>query len=59
MKQVCYCCKEVFGEKEPYNDMTESHGLCPTHFISEKERIRQEIIALKKKGIIKVEVEVI
>lgn len=39
MKRICYICNTCFGEKEPLNDKSETHGLCPFHFKSEMEKI--------------------
>jgi len=40
MIQVCYYtgCGVIYGEKEPFSDKRETHGLCPKHLkISLKE----------------------
>ena len=32
MIRVCCKCKRVFGEKEPYEDKSETHGFCDPCF---------------------------
>ena len=32
MIRVCCKCKKVFGEKEPYEDKSETHGFCDPCF---------------------------
>ena len=32
MIQVCSVCKEIYGEKDPYEDTRETHGYCPECF---------------------------
>ena len=39
MFQICYICKLCYGEKAPFDDESETHGLCPTHFESEMKKI--------------------
>jgi len=47
MKRVCCCTyhqgERVFGEKEPYEDQSESHGICPTCVPLEMARIEEEL----------------
>ena len=45
MIRICYRCKTVMGEKEPFDDKSETHGLCDPSFGLEKIEIQ---IALKK-----------
>lgn len=43
MKRVCSYCKKIFGEKKPFEDKTETHGICPECFIEvEKDFVKFE-----------------
>jgi hypothetical protein len=39
MKRICYICSSHFGDKEPFNDDSETHGLCPECFRVEMNKI--------------------
>jgi CheY-like chemotaxis protein len=45
MIQVCYYkgCGLVYGEKEPYSDKSETHGLCPKHLKICLQEIKAEV----------------
>jgi hypothetical protein len=43
MIRVCMTCKEVFGEKEPLEDKSETHGLCERCFPLEMGKIEKII----------------
>jgi hypothetical protein len=50
MRVLCAWCEKegkppLIGEKEPLDDPTESHGLCPEHRVA----LEAEIEALRKK----------
>jgi len=40
MKRVCYICRSHFGDKEPMDDDSETHGLCPECFRVEIDKIK-------------------
>jgi NMD protein affecting ribosome stability and mRNA decay len=39
MKQVCYECGKLYGIKEPYEDDSETHGLCQECFDNEMKKL--------------------
>jgi hypothetical protein len=41
MRQVCCVCKILYGTKEPLDDDSETHGLCPECFEREMQKIKQ------------------
>jgi len=41
MRQICYECKICYGRKEPLEDDSETHGLCPECFEREMQKIKQ------------------
>jgi len=41
MRQICCECKICFGRKEPLNDDSETHGLCPECFKLEMQKIKE------------------
>ena len=43
MRQVCYICDTVYGEKGPLMDKGETHGLCPVHYKTELKRLKKAI----------------
>lgn len=49
MKRKCYVCKKIFGFKEPYEDPTETHGVCGVCYPEEVKRIESEITRLSQK----------
>ena len=48
MIQVCYVCKQVYGEKEPLEDRQETHGVCPACWPGELERINKAMAEYKR-----------
>jgi hypothetical protein len=46
MVRVCMICNEVFGEKEPLEDRSETHGICDECWPKEHERIKKELAPL-------------
>jgi hypothetical protein len=50
MIRVCYRCKTVIGEKEPFDDKSETHGLCDPCFEQEKVEIRCALKKLRDAG---------
>lgn len=40
MIRVCMVCKKVFGEKEPLDDKSQTHGICDPCF--EEFRVKSE-----------------
>ena len=49
MRQVCYICDTVYGEKGPLSDKGETHGLCPAHLKSEMKRLSEAIKNMKSR----------
>ena len=43
MIRVCYVCNRIFGEKEPLEDRSETHGVCDGCLSEGMERINQEM----------------
>jgi len=43
MIRVCMRCKCVMGEKPPFEDKSETHGICDECWPKEHERIKGEI----------------
>jgi hypothetical protein len=41
MIQICYVCWKRYGEKEPLQDKSETHGVCPGCFPGELEKIEK------------------
>ena len=41
MNQICCVCKILYGRKEPLNDDSETHGLCPECFKLEMKKIEE------------------
>lgn len=39
MRQVCYVCKILYGIKQPLEDDSETHGLCPGCFELEIKKL--------------------
>ena len=39
MRRVCFVCKIMFGLKEPLEDDSETHGLCPECFKIEMTKL--------------------
>jgi hypothetical protein len=50
MIRVCYRCKIVFGEKEPLEDKSETHGLCDPCFELETVEIQRALKKLREAG---------
>ncbi len=50
MIQKCYSCGDIYGEKEPFEDESISHGLCESCFPQEMERIAWELQHDKEKS---------
>lgn len=48
MIQVCMDCNIIYGEKEPYEDKSHTHGLCPKCFKIRIEEI-ENLRGLKKR----------
>lgn len=48
MIRVCVYCKRVFGEKEPFEDRSETHGICDECFPKVMKSIKKEMRQLKK-----------
>lgn len=42
MRQVCYNCKILYGVKEPLDDDSETHGLCPECFELEMAKLSKD-----------------
>jgi hypothetical protein len=40
MKRICYICRKHFGDKEPLNDTSETHGLCSACFRDQIRKIK-------------------
>ena len=40
MKIICSWCKKLIGEKEPFDDPSETHGKCPDCLEKEKKKAR-------------------
>ena len=49
MRQVCYVCNTVYGQKDPLSDKRETHGLCPVHYETELKRIKKTIKEIKSR----------
>ena len=47
MIQFCYVCKRVYGEKEPFDDSSVSHGICEECVPLEAARIEGEMAAIE------------
>jgi len=43
MRQVCYICGVLYGIKEPYEDDSETHGLCDECFSLEIKKNDEKI----------------
>ncbi len=41
MKRVCSYCKKVYGEKEPYEDKSETHGACDKCYEIELKKLEE------------------
>ena len=41
MRQVCYVCRIFYGTKEPLDDDSETHGLCPECLKLELKKIKE------------------
>lgn len=39
MRQICYICGILYGVKEPFEDDSETHGLCPECFELEMKKL--------------------
>lgn len=39
MRQICCVCKILYGNKEPLDDDSETHGFCPECFKLEMKKI--------------------
>ena len=50
MIRVCYRCKIVFGEKEPLEDRSETHGLCDECFVLEMNDIEAALKRMRDAG---------
>ena len=50
MIRVCYRCKIVFGEKEPLEDRSETHGLCDECVVVEMKEIEEKMEQMRKAG---------
>jgi nitroimidazol reductase NimA-like FMN-containing flavoprotein (pyridoxamine 5'-phosphate oxidase superfamily) len=48
MIRVCCECKKVFGEKEPLEDRSETHGICEKCFPKVMKRFKEEIKKYEK-----------
>ncbi|KKM24230.1 hypothetical protein LCGC14_1607200 [marine sediment metagenome] len=53
MIRVCYICKHVSGEKEPFEDKSLTHGLCDRCFKKEKERLKEELDKMEEERLLK------
>lgn len=42
MIRVCCECNKVFGEKEPFDDRSETHGICEECFPKTMKRLEEE-----------------
>ena len=47
MIRVCMTCDQIFGEKEPLEDKSETHGLCPVCYPIEMARLKEEMKRLE------------
>ena len=43
MIRVCSYCDKVFGEKEPFENKEETHGICPECFPGVMEKLEREM----------------
>lgn len=43
MRQVCCVCKKLYGIKEPFDDDSETHGICPECLPGELQKIDDEV----------------
>lgn len=46
--QICYVCRQKYGEKEPLDDRTETHGVCPECWPGELKRVEDQIAKYRK-----------
>jgi len=42
MIRMCYRCKKIMGEKEPFEDKSITSGLCDDCFPKELQRMKEE-----------------
>lgn len=47
MRRICMICGILYGIKEPYEDDSETHGLCDECFPIEMARIEKEVEELR------------
>lgn len=57
MIRICYRCKIIFGEKEPFEDHRKTHGLCDECFIEEMNEIEAKLAEIKKARLSQIVVE--
>ena len=50
MVKVCYVCKIIYGEKAPFNDHRETHGICPACLPWELEKLRKWVEERKEQN---------
>ena len=43
MRQICCICKILYGIKEPLDDDSETHGICPECLPGELKKIEKEM----------------
>ncbi len=51
MIQQCCLCKKVYGQKEPMNDPSVTHGYCGPCTISELEKLEKYMQEKEKKEV--------
>jgi hypothetical protein len=47
MIRICYVCQQKFGEKEPYEDRSLTHGVCPECWPGELARVEKSVSEYK------------
>ncbi|MCL6542063.1 MAG: hypothetical protein K6T87_16020 [Roseiflexus sp.] len=50
MIQICSVCKEIYGEKEPYEDRSYTHGYCPVCFEKEMNKLKKQMLEMRIQG---------
>lgn len=48
MLRKCCVCNLIYGEKEPYDDLSFTSGYCPKCYPVEIERLEQEIALYRR-----------
>ena len=46
MIQICCVCKEIYGEKEPYEDKEYTHGYCSECFKLEMAKLKEQMLEM-------------